>query len=197
MEASSTKVIKNFRIETFIDEDPISPRENDNMGTMVCFHSRYNLGDDNHNYNFRNYDSWEEMKSDIIRKENVAAILPLYLYDHSGITMKTTSFNDRWDSGQVGWIYISKAKAREEYGWKLITPKRKELIVARLISEVEEYDQYLCGDIYGFRITDTTNDEEVDSCWGYYGEDYCMEEAEGIVNSMIKSDEDKRKIQAE
>ena len=31
--------------------------------------------------------------------------LPLYLMDHSGLAMQTTSFNDPWDSGQVGWIY--------------------------------------------------------------------------------------------
>lgn len=33
--------------------------------------------------------------------------LPLYLMDHSGLAMQTTSFNDPWDSGQVGWIYVS------------------------------------------------------------------------------------------
>lgn len=31
-------------------------------------------------------------------------MLPLYLYDHSGITMNTTGFSCPWDSGQVGWI---------------------------------------------------------------------------------------------
>lgn len=31
------------------DVDTESPREWDNLGTMICWHSRYNLGDD-HNY---------------------------------------------------------------------------------------------------------------------------------------------------
>ena len=40
-------------------------------------------------------------------------MLPLYLYDHSGLAMSTESFSGRaphaeWDSGQVGWIYVSK-----------------------------------------------------------------------------------------
>ena len=34
-------------IKVFVDEDPQSPREWDNAGTMVCFHRRYNLGDIN------------------------------------------------------------------------------------------------------------------------------------------------------
>jgi len=31
------------------DSDPINPREWDNVGSMICWHSRYNLGD-THNY---------------------------------------------------------------------------------------------------------------------------------------------------
>lgn len=32
-------------------------------------------------------------------------VMPLYLLDHSGLAMQTTSFHDPWDSGQVGWVY--------------------------------------------------------------------------------------------
>lgn len=47
------------------------------------------------------------------------AILPLYLYDHGGITMSTGSFVGRaphadWDSGQVGFIYLDKETAMKE-----------------------------------------------------------------------------------
>ena len=43
-------------------------------------------------------------------------ILPLYLFDHSGISISTGSFHDPWDSGQVGFIYASKEKAKEGWG---------------------------------------------------------------------------------
>jgi len=42
------------------------------------------------------------------------AILPLYLLDHSGLAMNTGGFNDRWDSSQVGFIYMDKKTALEE-----------------------------------------------------------------------------------
>ena len=47
-------------------------------------------------------------------------MLPLYLYDHSGLAMSTESFSGRaphaeWDSGQVGWIYVSKEDALKEF----------------------------------------------------------------------------------
>lgn len=44
--------------------------------------------------------------------------IPLWLYDHSGITMscgaRTGQYADRWDSGQVGWIIMLKEKAMSE-----------------------------------------------------------------------------------
>ena len=48
-----------------------------------------------------------------------------------------------------------------------------------LEGEVEVYDQYLTGDVYGYVVTKTTvykhcketKEEEVDSCWGFYGRD--------------------------
>ena len=54
-----------------------NPRENDNLGTMVCFHGRYNLGD-KHNYNSNDYNSFGEMEKAIIRKENVA-VSPIFI----------------------------------------------------------------------------------------------------------------------
>ena len=47
--------------------------------------------------------------------------LPLYLMDHSGLAMQTTSFNDPWDSGQVGWIYVAKEDALKEFGGEKMT----------------------------------------------------------------------------
>jgi len=187
MEAIETKTVGKYQIEIIPDETPESPREWDNLGTMVCFHNRYCLGD-KHDYNHNDYSGWDEMERAIIKNENVGVILPLYLYDHSGITMNTTGFSCPWDSGQVGFIFISKEKMLKEYGGKRVGVKLKERVRGYLKNEVETYDQYLCGDVYGYRITNNETDEEVDACWGFYGSDECMGEAEGIVIHMIEAD---------
>lgn len=105
------------------DEDPENPREWDNIGTMVYAHGRYTLGD-KQEYNSDDVltniaddlgidtDAFNEGEMD-----EQEVILPLYLYDHSGITMNTTGFSDRWDSGQVGFIYASKQKLIDETGY--------------------------------------------------------------------------------
>lgn len=90
-------------------------------------------------------------------------MLPLYLYDHSGITMSTGPFSCPWDSGQIGYIYITKEKARKEYSWKYMTKSRIAKIREYLTGEVETYDQYLTGDVYGYRISNE-DDDHIDSC---------------------------------
>jgi hypothetical protein len=147
-------------IQILQDLDAFDPRrEYDHLGTMVCWHRRYNLGDKH------NFSSPEDL--------NQAVYLPLYLYDHSGITMSTTPFSCQWDSGQVGWIYVTKAEIRKEFGKKWTTKKIQEILRA----EVEEYDRYLTGDVYGYIITDDETGEEIDSCWGFYGEEAANEAA--------------------
>jgi len=146
-----------------------NPRENDNLGTMVCFHGRYNLGD-KHNYYSNDYNSFGEMKKAIIRKENVAVILPLYLYDHGNITISTSPFGCRFDSGQIGFIFISKEKVLKEFGGKIVTKKLKERITNYLISEITEYDKYISGEVFEFKVIDTITNEEIDSCCGFLGD---------------------------
>ena len=51
--------------------------------------------------------------------------------------MATTPFYCPWDSGQVGFIFISRAKAVAEWGKKLCTAKVKEMATKCLEAEVE------------------------------------------------------------
>lgn len=196
MEAINTITKGNYKLEIFHDQSPESPRSWDNLGTMICFHRRYSLGD-KHDYNSNDYSGWDEMEEAIIKNENVAVILPLYLYDHGGITISTSSFSCRWDSAQIGFIFVSKEKLRKEYNTKRIT---KGIIVKAtnvLEGEVETYDQYLTGEVYGYRVSKISvcnegheHSEEVDSCWGYYGEDSVNEEGNSVLDSYVKKEEE-------
>ena len=183
------KTIGNYTIEIEQDTMAESPREWDNLGTMVCFHGGYDLGD-KHNYDHQDYLGWDEMEADIVRRENVGVILPLYLYDHSGITIATTPFSCPWDSGQIGFIFVSKEKMREEYGYKRVSQDLKKRVAEFLRLEVETYDKYLTGDVYFYRITNTKTDEQIDSCGGYFGEEDCLSEAEGVVHHYISKEKE-------
>lgn len=158
-------------VEITQDEYSPNPRTGfDNMGTMVCWHRRYNLGDDQPSATPTEYEN-------ILPKGSV--VLPLYLYDHSGITMKTSPFSCQWDSGQVGFIFVTPEKIREEYSVKRITKKLIEKCKEVLVSEVATYDSYISGDVWVVTEKDE-NGDEVDSCGGYYGFDAAKEEAKRI-----------------
>ena len=168
-------------IEQDTDCSSNGPREWDNVGTMVCWHSRYGLGDEHPDCSpgdyllalmqEREYKLHRYCVPDEIAPKHLQAyinkhyvVLPLYLYDHSGLSMSTSAFGCPWDSGQVGFIYVERTNT--DYS----DP------VAGLTAEVEIYDQWLRGDVYCYTVEDSEGDI-IDSCCGLYGYDYCRQEA--------------------
>lgn len=182
-------------IKIMQDLEPQDPREWDNIGTMACWHRRYDLGDTNgpellkeavradksykeawDDYGSNHFKDLDDPKTLVETAKRLGFVmLPLYLYDHSGLTMNTTGFRCPWDSGQVGVIFATRNKVREEYSAKKVGSKILERVKKYLRGEVETYDQYLRGVVYGFKIVEVDEDgdetEVLDSCWGFYGDD--------------------------
>lgn len=249
---------KGFKIKLEADEDINSPREEyDNLATMVCFHNRHTLGDSDHGYHQHDYNSWADLRAQIEEDHGEVIILPLYLFDHSGLTMNTTGFSCPWDSGHVGFIFCSKERFRKETGYtedELFNPdarrtpkvgervkvkSSKEWAMVKAIDaqtvtvdffhhyskeylevhmpeldtdpqtfplgeiaevmashaeemlrgEVETYDQFLRGDVWGYTIKGVYNGDKIkDSCWGFYGQAYCLEEAKSQIDSYVAAD---------
>lgn len=230
------------------DDIPLNPREDyDNLGTMVCWHRRYNLGDKHtyddpvdflhsklfdlyssypsseygkpiydflksgkaesakleYNRSTHEWELWEQWfggkewaKSSayaaslkgrdipdwflddclsalnnhemikLLEESGRFVMLPLYLYDHSGITMSSAPFSCPWDSGQVGWIYADCETVQKEYGE--VTAETLEKARCVLSGEVETYDYYLTGQCYFFQLFE--GETEVDSCGGFLGD---------------------------
>src|SRR6187402_3409459 len=86
--------IGEFTLEIISDDDPMSPREWDNIGTMVCFHKRYTLGD-KHDYKepqdflidlLKTYGTEKELKKIILDtcKDNIRLYRNLVKYKIKG-----------------------------------------------------------------------------------------------------------------
>lgn len=151
------------------DEGPMHPRkeEGTSFGTILYTSSRYELGDDRV--------SAEEIDEKM--KDSSVIALPVYAYIHGSITLNTSGFSCHFDSGQSGCIYVSKEEVYRTFKIKRITAAQRQSIVKMLETEVKIYSQYLNGEVYGYRIFDD-NDEEIDSCWGFYGLEAAKQEAE-------------------
>ena len=230
------------------DEAPMDPiGDYDYPGHMVCFHSRYKLGDE-HDYN-----SMEEFLADMVKKvtsddelyrrivfgnagievcrddglvvllehhgrnhndkidvvsscetvdaaiselrdeleilepstlmklidRNKVVMLPLYLYDHSGITISTAPFPCSWDSGCVGMIYMTLEEFLADGHNKPEWPAKAQKILEDV---VEEYDDYLTGNVY--LVGDDGEleyDSSLGSCWGFFGDNILKN---GIADSV-------------
>lgn len=151
------------------DESPLNPREDfDTVATMVCFHKRHRLGDVT-DLKSEYFETWNRLKEFLESEYNIVAIKPLYLYDHSGITISTTPFSCRWDSGQIGFVYVTQ-EALDHAG--LHQNKASEIID----NEVALYDNYLTGEVYKYSLYKEevcnlghTHKLVVDSCCGFFG----------------------------
>ena len=164
---------ENWILSIQEEQEPTNPRSLDytdcNVTKMVCFHRGYKLGDD-HDYKQDDYNSWDELGAAIKKNENVVVILPMYMYDHSGQTIATEPFSCRWDSSQIGFVYVTKEMLFEhiEIGRKRLSKNSVKKAIDAIKCEVETYKQYIEGDVYWYSLTNKITKEE-DSCGGFYG----------------------------
>ena len=174
----------NLKLEIVNDPYPEDPRNYEgNLAIMTCFHKRYSLGDET-SFVTGDINSWAEREEHLIKKEKVVCLKPLYLYDHSGLTIATTPFSCPWDSRQIGFVYTTKAAIRERFMIKRVTKLMLTLAEQHIDAEVEEYDAYLRGDVYGWEITNLETEEVIDSCYGYYDEAHCRQDGEETLKCL-------------
>lgn len=182
---------KGYTIKILPDDSPESPREWDNLGIMVCFHKRYDLGDKvTLPFDVSELGGWDEVRAEL-EKMGAVVILPIYMYDHSGIALSVTAdhypFNDRWDAGQVGFIYTTKEQVKK-MGLEDTT---EDELKKQLKGEIETYETYINGFVTGFVIEKPEKcekcghieDEVKDSCWGFYDPEEAEAEAKSIIDS--------------
>lgn len=194
---------KGYTINITQDENAESPREWDNLGKMLCFHKRYTLGDESLHENY-SYDKdckmenitdecsgWDEIEEVLKKEFQAVVVMPLWLYDHGGLSMKTCrhGYHGGWDCGQVGFVFATRKDILENYGCKKITKKIIERVENVLMAEVETYSQYLNGEVYGFNIEDKGGNF-LDCCYGFYGWDFeengLLSEARDAIDYDIK-----------
>lgn len=177
-----------IKCEIHWEADPefANPRQEDNLGIMVCWHPDYYLGD----YQITNMvgrgavknrfhrDDFEDMA--ILHRyltlvEQAPCVLPLAIYEHSGVTMYVGGKHDYpfdsagWDTTVVGFIYTTPKRIEEMCG---DDPQYKdpEWLEKQLRHEVEVYDSWLKGEVYWYRTIDPITGETLDSCGGFVGD---------------------------
>lgn len=156
--------------EIVSDNDPINPRDDDNLGTIVYLSSSYSLGDKRV--------SRDQLNAIMNDEDNI--YLPVYAYIHSGVSLNTTGFSCPWDSGQSGCIYVSKEVARKHFGVSRITKKLREKIINYLKLEVEYFNKWMNDDVYGYVVYDDSG-SQIDCCFNFFDKKEAEVEAQRAI----------------
>lgn len=158
---------RGYTISIEQDEMAESPINSDRRVNTIMFIRRYRLGD-KHSYadmdemfedyaRFFDYEKycsadrklqygeisvreyWKEIRNiffDNVIYENI------YAYSHGGIVLSNTPFNDTWDSGLVGIIFVKKEDAQDVFNG----------VANPLVKIIEEYSHWINGDCWIGRI---------------------------------------------
>lgn len=172
-----TYAVGEAKIHIRQDDNTESPREWCNSWTWYSNHRRYSFDRDYKTRHWHKIDDifdgetekGETVRDAILRQNpDLLDVRPIYMLDHSGVSVSLGSFNDPWDSGVGAFAVITRGQAEKDCpDLKGNDEKLKERAYEWLKDEVETYQQFLSGEVYGYVVEDGSG-EELDSCWGYY-----------------------------
>jgi hypothetical protein len=165
-----TETIKGHIVQILPDPDTRNPRDCfDHIATFAFFHRQYRLGD-KIEIKWEDYPGWTEMERDIVGTYKPRYITPVYMHNHSGLVLSTSPFPCPWDSGRVGFMWISDPDIPRDDLSKIVE------------DEIRELNQWLSGDVWTIDI-----DDGKECLGGVYGYDYTMEEAKRMIDDMEKT----------
>lgn len=161
---------KNQILEIVYDGfDMSNPRKNGDyhLGTILYDWNDYLIGD----IHITSKDQFDEyMKVKHFK-------LPIHVYEHGNITISLGNeypYNDEWDSGIGGYIYVTYEDIKKHFEVKRVTKKLLKTVKQCFEGEIKEQDYWLRGDCYGFQLYNVKNcdlehehKEIEESCYGF------------------------------
>lgn len=190
------------RLTMDIDECAESPREWDNVATIVSEGGNWDISDEGWRMSAEEFAEFLHKKLDkkcpeikgltdidhIVNcgsAKNYIVCKPIYMYDHSGQTISLSPFGCPWDSGCCGYIFVFKDKILNEFE-RATEDNWRDIANEIIQSEINTYDYYIQGEVYGYCLEEghtvehkdlvtgaiwtSTEYETVDSCCGFYGD---------------------------
>lgn len=175
MTAERTEHVGPFSVELHHDDDAMSPREWDNVGTLY--------GPREWGFIDRPASHGASDAFRVARYEAAGPIVALLLHIDDG---PYTHISQTDDWGYADALYVMPLARLEQEGWAGTMAEQIKSAKACLRAELTDLNRWLEGDCWGYSVADPDG-AVVDSCWGYIGEpDYAL--SEGIAAAeAIKS----------
>ena len=190
MDAIEIKTVQTgghtYRITIYPDEDAPNPLDDwSEMGTILSL-----------NYRHRNFDP-AGIDAAIATDPDA---LPLSYYEHGSCRWsvpgeQAANCRSPWDSVPFAGVWLPDREtlaAAARYGGRT----RQIFMRKRAHQACNAYSQWCNGDIYGCRVEritvcpscDEEHAELIDSCWGYYDLNACLDAARAMLSDTEASD---------
>jgi hypothetical protein len=179
-----TEIYKGLTINIYPDSDPLSPQEWENDDCFLVYNHRQFSVERN---GFNPEDIFTHSQETKKKTFEGYWYFPVYAYIHSGVCLSVSKqsypFTDRFDVSDTGFCMIQRKK-----GWSWTKEKAFEIA----LEIINEWNDYLSGNVYGFLVEDEEGNH-IDSCHGFYGdyEEDCLPEARSAAdhayNNRIKA----------
>lgn len=133
----------------------------------------------------------------LIDETGEVVLLPISMYEHSGISIwlgSTYGHTDaRWDCSSIGFAYVEKATAEKEMPKRKLTDEQKDnwkqWAYDVMEAEMKTYNKYVSGEVYGYMIEDEYGEEGSDTdlcgCWGFYDLGEMLQEAKNDIDNYL------------
>lgn len=160
--------LEDWQLKIGYDEYSESPREDCNIGKILCLPNKYIKNELELPYEYnekfkesRNLNEIEDMltKLGYIHER-------ICIYDHSGVQVYLGSPCCRWDSGYIGWYVIHKNDIKFQCGGtKRISKKQIKDCLEIMKSEIRAYNNWINGNVFWYELY--KNGKLIDSCSGF------------------------------
>ena len=188
---------RGLRLEIIRDDDASNPEDmTDSPVYLVHFHRQFERCPKE--VPFSNINGFREFIREGASEEWAVFLVTAEI--HGGVSLSVYSDvrsfdpDERrslgWDTSLVGAVLIQKDP---KYWGDDITDDGFGEHTWEAVAEahVAEWNQYLSGDVWGYRVIDPDTGDELDSCWGFYGQKHCIEEATYAADSYAAARDEK------
>lgn len=161
----------------FVDDDPSSPADWDQLASFRYFESDADVfgaaGE-------RDDDGFVRGSAVYVRALSIfggaAAVLPLRVSDYgsSGVRVSVA------DADDCNAVAVTTHKRVSELCGDDPSYHEPAWILSALEGELGEWRKLFEGDVYGYVVEDSRG-ELLDSCWGFYGLEYAVEEGKSML----------------
>lgn len=169
--------INRFVSDLVLDEYPECPF--DWIGDVIHFglyHSRYRFTRNNEKMDLCEFQDFVAKHID----DPEYVFIPVYMFEHSGIAFSFESFNDRFDSGMLGYVWAKLSELKNEY----IVDSREEAIKI-MKNTVQDVFCYWEGDVWYIQIIDPSLDRIIaQTDYSVFGFDFAKKQKEQMLREV-------------